>query len=467
MSASQQAAAPPPAPPPKPALHTPTAAETTKGLGLLLLATFCFSSMSLFVNLVGSRMASTQQSFIRFTFQLLFSVASICVSRRGRLTERRTWLGKPENRRKLISRAVWGAFGMTSYFYALSHIALSDATALVFTNIPITGILAHKLLGEPYGRVDAITAAAAMGGVVLIAQPSFLFGSGDAGSIPLLAVAVCLFGAATSAMAYVTIRSIGPNEDPLVLVLYFSVWGFAVCPLGATLQDWSFPTDGGVWAMLCGMGISGYVGQVLLNRGVQLAPAGPGTVMRYGDLIFSIIFQATLLGNPPGPLKILGALLIMSCVLGVLAKNRAKARAAKAAAAAAAAAATVADVAEGSGSGEERLALADAAAVDASNSSGGWDTAPLDIKDAKDSSAYPGAPFDIPGWGREWEAPAPAPAAAPSASSKQPVKPASRPRGASAVSAPGTPGLPRRTPSFGPAKPRSDTACSGIPEVVV
>ena len=74
--------------------------------------------------------------------------------------------------------------------------------------------------------------------------------------------------------------------------------------------------------MLKELRIAGFGGQVLLNRGIQLSPAGPATAMRYGDIVFALVFQSTLLGSTPAPLKLLGAGLICSCVVAVITKAR-------------------------------------------------------------------------------------------------------------------------------------------------
>jgi drug/metabolite transporter (DMT)-like permease len=129
---------------------------------------------------------SFQSATVRFLVQGVCTAATILASRRGKLTDPLTWLGKRENRRLLVTRGLWGAGGMTSYFWALSSIALSDATALVFVNVPLVAVLAAVLLKEPYTLLDAATSVLCMVGVVLVAQPAALFGSdGGAGECRL------------------------------------------------------------------------------------------------------------------------------------------------------------------------------------------------------------------------------------------------------------------------------------------
>jgi len=316
------------------------------GMFLTLTSTLAFSAMGLLVNMVGSRVPSFQTTTIRFFIQAACSLAMFIPARRHGLHRLETWLGKPKNRWLLLSRAAWGACGMSSYFFALSYpgARLSDVTVLVFLNVPLTGLFAYFWLREAFGWMEAATTTLSMVGVLLVAQPESIFGADDAAAsqpVQPIVIAVSLLGAVSSAVAYLAIRKIGPNEDTLVMVMYFSVLGCFLGPLGglAVGQTWISPSPAETVTLIA-VGVLGFTGQLLLNRGVQIAPAGPAVVMRYSDVLFAMFFQATILANPPNALKLVGCALIMSCIVSVLSRQRqkaAKARADKAAAAAAAA----------------------------------------------------------------------------------------------------------------------------------
>jgi drug/metabolite transporter (DMT)-like permease len=340
-AATAQAAAPSPAG----VRVAPTRRETVMGMTLVLASTLCFSVMALCVSLLHGAIPSFQTASIRFAVQALCTVASALWVYRARLGDRRPWLGLPKNRRMLVQRALWGAGGMTSYFYALSTIRLSDASALVFSNVPLTAVLAHFILGEEYTAVDAATSVLCMGGVVLVAQPAALFGEPPAPSedpagagataIPWFAVVVCMFGAVCSAMAYVSIRTLGKSEDTWTVVLYFALIGAVITPvLTAIFQTFVAVSSAREALLLVTTGVTAALGQYLMTRGMQLSAVGPATVMRYGDIVFALVFQATLLSDPPGPLKLTGCALIMTCMAGELHRQRRKGRAAGAGSAA-------------------------------------------------------------------------------------------------------------------------------------
>lgn len=317
------------------------------GLLMTLLSSLAFSAMALLVSLLH-RFASFEMTSVRFWVQGLLTVLVICVARRSRLWQRDTWLGKRENLRLLLSRGLIGGVAFSCYFYSLAAAPhhLAEVSLLVFLNVPLTAVFAalSTKLKERFTVVDGVVTVVCLAGVVLVAQPASIFGGGAADDEPLslVVVLVSLFGAVCSALAYVAIRMIGPNEDALVITLVYSTMGAVLAPVSSLVfqQTWSAPEGASEWVMMVAIGATAFVGQVLLNRGIQIAPAGPAAVMRYGDVIFGIIFQATIHGRPLTPLKWVGAVMVLSGVVSVLYKQRRKAQ--ESARAAAAAAATTA-----------------------------------------------------------------------------------------------------------------------------
>ena len=300
--------------------------EAVLGMAMVLISTFCFSSAALCVSLVGSAVPSLVSALVRFSAQVLLTILTIAVTRRGKLLQASTWFGTPSKRFMLLRRGLWGVGGLSSYFLAISMISLSDATSLTFANVPMTAVLAYFFLKEPYTIFDLLTAVMAFAGVILITQPVSIFGAQDTSAppIPFWLLAVICGGAFCMSMAYIMIRQIGPTEDPLIVTLYFGVIGLVVVPILAALSQ-GFG-DASKWTPEIFMyefviGLSGWLGQLLLNRGVALSPAGPATVMRYADVVFSLIFQSFVIQRSPGVLKLLGTFLIMSCMSSTIYKQ--------------------------------------------------------------------------------------------------------------------------------------------------
>ena len=301
---------------------------------LVLASSSCFSFSNLCVHLLSRlpepRIPPLQTSSVRFIFQLVLTLLTLCVVRRGRLAQARTWMGAPGNWWKLLLRGAWGLAGLSGWFYLLTVMSFSDATAIVFTNVCLTGLFAHVLLGEPFHRLEGVMAALGLVGVVFVAQPAALFGSaGGAAARPLAPTSV-LLGLATacaSAMAYISARMIGSNEDPLVITLWFGALGAVASPLLCLAAVGGFvpaPTPAALWLQV-GAGFIGWLGQLFLNAGLSMAPVGPSSVMRYMELVMALCIQSTLLGDTPNALKWVGSLLVCSTVVSTLQRARAKA----------------------------------------------------------------------------------------------------------------------------------------------
>ncbi|KAF9946784.1 hypothetical protein BGZ72_011146 [Mortierella alpina] len=85
-----------------------------------------------------------------------------------------------------------------------------------------------------------------------------------------------------------------------------------------------------MWTGLLVLGVAAFIGQVLLNNGLQLAPLGPGTLMRMNDIVFAFFFQITVQHEHPDLFSFLGASLVMICTGGMalnkwrLEKNKAQ-----------------------------------------------------------------------------------------------------------------------------------------------
>ncbi|KAF9938767.1 hypothetical protein BGZ67_010459 [Mortierella alpina] len=194
-------------------------------------------------------------------------------------------------------------------------------------------------------------------GVILVAKPSVLFpaqpemgGSSDqplGGPLNglflmlqqreedhdrrLLGALAAVCGAMCSAVAYVIVRKIGKEgAHSMQHVTYF---GVVSCVLSVvclhTVQGGYVPPEGALmWTGLLLLGVAAFIGQVLLNNGLQLAPLGPGTLMRMNDIVFAFFFQITVQHEHPDLFSFLGASLVMICTGGMalnkwrLEKNR-------------------------------------------------------------------------------------------------------------------------------------------------
>ncbi len=72
---------------------------------------------------------------------------------------------------------------MTTYYVSISALPLGDAVTIGLLQPPLTALLAWLVLGEVFGWRGAAGCTACVAGVVIVAQPPFLFDGSEVWSV--------------------------------------------------------------------------------------------------------------------------------------------------------------------------------------------------------------------------------------------------------------------------------------------
>ena len=285
----------------------PEKQRLTPGIRHMLMGTLFFSAMSVFAKLAGDRLPTMELVLARVLVTLVmtwWAFRSLDISPWG------------HNKRLLLMRGFAGFMGLSCYFYAINHLPLADATVIQFCNPMLAALIAVFALKESIRGWDIVATLFSMAGVVLVAQPSFLFASGT--PLDPLAVVVGVVGAIFSAVAYVVIRRLGATEHHMVVVLYFPlVTGPASLPLLA-IEGVVMP-QGVEWLLLLGIGVAAQLGQIEITKGFKLETAGRASSVTYLQIVLAYTWGILFFGEYPNSLSILGAILV---VLGVFSVTR-------------------------------------------------------------------------------------------------------------------------------------------------
>ncbi len=270
------------------------------GLRYMVGAAFFFSVMSLFVKGAGQRLPTMEVVLARSVITLVITLAVLRargVSPWGR------------ERKLLLGRGALGFVALSCFYFGVIHLPLADATVIQYTNPVFTALLAALLISERIGRVEVGLVVASLGGVVLMARPTFLFG-GEGGLDPL-AVTVALAGAVFSAAAYVSVRRLARTEDPWVIVFYFAlVSTIASAPMAAPVY---IHPVGWEWGLLLGVGVSTQLGQVFLTQGLRRERAGRAMAVGYLQIVFAALWGLLFFFEVPDRWTVAGALVIVLC----------------------------------------------------------------------------------------------------------------------------------------------------------
>ncbi|KAI9278207.1 hypothetical protein BDA99DRAFT_491456 [Phascolomyces articulosus] len=287
------------------------------GLFLMALCALAFASMTLFVKLSGASFPLFEIVFARSLIQTVLGLVSCLFAGIHPFGNRpvRPWL---------VFRGVIGGFALALNFFSVIHLSLVDTTAIMYLSPIITAILAALVLGESFYLLEGLCAAFCLTGALIVLKPEFLFEL----LLPLLtapshtddkeqrglAIFAAIGGAVLTAVVYCTIRKAGAKGPVhfLVHIVYLGAMGalISIPPL-LTLQPFIRPKSWIEYGMLGMTGISAFIGQCLLSKGIQMAPAGPASFIRVGDIILAGVFDIFIFHEYPDCLSILGSIIIV------------------------------------------------------------------------------------------------------------------------------------------------------------
>lgn len=273
--------------------------ELSLGARYMIGSALGFSLMSLFVKLAGERLPSQELVVARSVVALVLAWFFL---RRKRINPWGT------QRRMLVFRGLLGFCGLSCFYYALTQMPLAEATVIQYMHPVFTALLALLFLRERIGGVLIASLVLGFSGVVLVAKPEFLFG-GSEHAIPPVVAGIALLGSLFSAAAYTVIRRLSAKEDPLVIIFYFPLIAvpLSIPPL-IPVALWPTPIE---WALLLAIGVTTFVGQVCLTRGLRLLPAGRATSISTTQILFAAVLGILFFGESPDLLSIAGGALIL------------------------------------------------------------------------------------------------------------------------------------------------------------
>lgn len=211
------------------------------------------------------------------------------------------------DRRRMWQRSLAGSCGMLCTFYALTHMPLADATALLNTTPLWIAVFAWVMLRERMSARVAAALAVAVAAVLLIERPGMREG-GFAGLVALAA-------GASGALAMVSLRRLS-GETPEAVVVHFSATASAV--LGLLSVHWIAtrglprPATAGEVAAVLGMGVSATVGQLAITRAYALDKAARVGAAGWLQVALALAIDAAVFRRMPERAALVGIALLLA-----------------------------------------------------------------------------------------------------------------------------------------------------------
>ena len=284
------------------------------GAWSMVTAALAFGAMNALVKAVSAELPTMEIVFVRTA---MMGALTLAMLRRAGVSP----IGN--NHRLLFARGAIGATALSLLYFALGRIPLGDATTIHYTAPIWTALTAAFFLREKIGPWVVAGTAVSLAGVVMIAQPQFLFGG--AGLDPL-AVGAAVAASVLAGSVYTVVRKLRETDHPLVIVFSLA-WVGAVGSLPfALLGGWAWPSPE-AWALLAGIGLSTQVGQVYLTKGLHALPAAKATAIGYLQIVFAFGLGVVFFGTVPNAWSVGGAALVLLSVLLLARRQRPRATA--------------------------------------------------------------------------------------------------------------------------------------------
>jgi len=212
-------------------------------------------------------------------------------------------------------RCAAGVMSMICYILAYRTMSLADVAAIGFSGVLMVTALSMLLLGEKvdWHRWGAVIAGFI--GVIIILRPgSGLISTGAAW--PLL-------GAVGFTGMTLSLRVLIRTDHPVAITATFAL--FIVALMSAVMPFvWRMP-DLDAFALLIEQGIMCGVGQLLMTKSLQVAPASVVSPITYTIIVYGIVIGYVWFGDVPDPMMLLGAAMLIASCLYIARRERATA----------------------------------------------------------------------------------------------------------------------------------------------
>ncbi|KAI8147186.1 hypothetical protein BJV82DRAFT_553121 [Fennellomyces sp. T-0311] len=313
----------PPSSPPSPRLTSalPTTKEEVQGLAAVTVATLALASAAIFVKLSSKIYPMSQILVARYAFQAVMSLAGC------------HWLGihplaQKDGRKWVLIRGIVGSCSSICWYQAIKYLPLADATVIMNMNPIFAAMFAAIMLNEPFGWFERACALISITGVTLVTKPSFLgfifeaklpssnvpdatlnAMQNDSDPAQTIGMLSAFLAAILTGGSFVSIRIAGPRAHFLNHMLSLSVISVVLNSLD--MSSFVMPQNTYELGVLSMVLLMSFLSQCLLNRGLQLAPSGSGTLMYMNEIVFAFLFGVIIFDEYPDWLSVLGATTIV------------------------------------------------------------------------------------------------------------------------------------------------------------
>ena len=277
-----------------------------KGILCITASAFCFTLMNLFVRLSGD-LPSIQKSFFRNLVAFFFALA---IMKKDRVPF--TWEKKCTA--DMLIRAGFGTLGILCNFYAVDHLALSDASMLNKMSPFFVVLFSFLILKETIKMPQVLMIAGAFAGSLFVIKPTL-------SNLDLIPSMIGFLGGAGAGLAYTFVRKLsGRGVKSPVIVCFFS--GFScLVTLPFLIADYHAMSWLQIGTLLLA-GLAAAGGQFGITAAYSFAPAREISIYDYSQIIFSAVLGFAVFGQIPDVSSCIGYVIILGMAGGMFFYNK-------------------------------------------------------------------------------------------------------------------------------------------------
>jgi drug/metabolite transporter (DMT)-like permease len=267
------------------------------GIGLLLLAQLAFVFLEPSAKWLGMQgMSAPQIAFVRYAVQTVLILAIVWP--RAGLDLMRTRAPGME-----VTKAILLLGSSVLNFIAVRYLPLPVNTSINFIMPLMVCALSVPLLGERVSGRHWIAIIIGFIGVVVIIRP---------GTEAFQPAALIPISTATITAFYMILnRKLAGVDSASTQQFYSGAIGLIVIAPFA-LQSWIWPADAAGWFFFFAVGVSGWIGHLLLTVAARYAPASVLAPFNYFGLVYISITSWLMFNQPPDASIYLGAPVVIA-----------------------------------------------------------------------------------------------------------------------------------------------------------
>ncbi|PCJ39545.1 MAG: EamA family transporter [SAR86 cluster bacterium] len=271
----------------------------------MLLATFLFALMTVFVKLVPN-IPVLEIIFFRAVFSIVVCLYSL-------IRARVPVFGN--NKPILVLRGLAGVMALSLNYYLIQEVPLAAASTLTYLAPIFTTVLGIFFVKEKISPLQFAFFALSFSGILVI--------QGFDNRISLFHLLVGISTSMLMGLAYNCVRKLSTTEHPVVIMFYFPLLCLPVTGFWI-IFNWTMP-EGREWLYLAMVSLTSQVAQYYLTRAYQISEIASVSIVSYTSIIYTIVLGLIIFGESFNSMTYLGmALVIAGVAANVLWKSRSR-----------------------------------------------------------------------------------------------------------------------------------------------